>query len=123
LYRPSQLGLTASGSENVRAFVHKFLRGGKANAAIATSHKGNFAVELTHTFLLMSRFSRSVSGWTLDNAAILEATLRTTPVLCPAAAARGRIPPYRPVRGCRDKPRWRSPRLRQFHLSPGQCRA
>jgi len=34
LYRPSQLRLTASCDENVRAFVHELLRGRKANAAI-----------------------------------------------------------------------------------------
>jgi hypothetical protein len=35
LYRPSQLRLTAPRYEDVRAFVHKLLRRGKANAAIA----------------------------------------------------------------------------------------
>src|SRR5262245_42310026 len=62
LYRPSQLVLTASGGENVRDFIAKVLRGGKADTATATSHHGNFSVDLTHTFLLMSRSSRSVSG-------------------------------------------------------------
>jgi hypothetical protein len=50
-YRPSQLRLTAARYEDVRAFVHKLLRRGKANAAIATGNERNFSFKLVHVFL------------------------------------------------------------------------
>src|SRR5262245_45156526 len=51
LYRPSQLRLTAPRDEDVGAFVHKLLRRGKANTAIATRNEGNFSFQLVHIFL------------------------------------------------------------------------
>src|SRR5262249_42940560 len=49
-HRSSQFRLAAARYEDVRAFVDELFRRGKADAAIATSHKGNFAVEFTHMF-------------------------------------------------------------------------
>src|ERR1700730_8369612 len=51
-YRRSQFRISASRDEDVRAFVHKLLRRGEANAAIATSNECNFSFKLAHLFLL-----------------------------------------------------------------------
>jgi hypothetical protein len=51
LHRPIQLRLTAPGYKDVRAFVHKLLRGRKANTAIAASNERNFSFQLVHLFL------------------------------------------------------------------------
>src|SRR5262249_8961474 len=52
LDRHSQLRMTAPRDEDVRAFVHKLLRGGQANAATAASNNCDFSLKLTHVFLL-----------------------------------------------------------------------
>src|SRR5205823_14163451 len=59
LYCRSQLLLTASRDEHVRAFVHELLRRRQANAAIATSNECNFSFKLTHLFLLCRQVSCS----------------------------------------------------------------
>src|SRR6266404_4418320 len=51
LYRLSQLRLAAARYEDVRAFVHKLLRCGKANAAIATGNECNFSFKPVHVFI------------------------------------------------------------------------
>jgi hypothetical protein len=48
LYRRSQLRISASRYEDVRAFVHKLLRCRKANAATATRNESNFSFKLLH---------------------------------------------------------------------------
>src|SRR5262245_53060062 len=52
LDRRSQLRLTAPRDEDVRAFMHKLLRGRQANAAAAASNNCDFSLKLTHVFLL-----------------------------------------------------------------------
>src|SRR5262245_41482595 len=44
--------VTASSYKNVRAFVDKLFRRGKANAAIAASNERDFSFKLTHIVLL-----------------------------------------------------------------------
>src|SRR6266404_3817955 len=51
LCRRSQLLLTTARYEDVRAFVHKLLRRGKANATIATSNECNSSFKFVHIFL------------------------------------------------------------------------
>ena len=48
LDRRSQLWVTAPRDEDVRAFVHKLLRGRQANAATAASNDCDFSLKLTH---------------------------------------------------------------------------
>jgi hypothetical protein len=50
LDRRRQLGLTAPGYEDVCAFTYKLLRGGEANATVATGNERNFTFKLTHIF-------------------------------------------------------------------------
>jgi hypothetical protein len=60
-YRRSQLQITAPRYEDVRAFVHKLLRGGKANAVIATSKECNFLQAYPYIFSLVV-----ISLWKTD---------------------------------------------------------
>jgi hypothetical protein len=48
LYRSSQLRLTPSGDENIRAFVDELLRRRQANAAVTAGNECNFSFKLTH---------------------------------------------------------------------------
>src|SRR6266446_7760730 len=57
LYRRRQLRITTPGNEDVRALVHKLLRSGKADAAIATSNQCNSSFKFAHMFLLSPNFS------------------------------------------------------------------
>src|SRR6266478_9539563 len=54
LYRSSQLPITATRYEHVRAFVHELLRRRKTNAAIATGNQCNFSFKLGHGVLHQS---------------------------------------------------------------------
>src|SRR5207245_891725 len=60
LDRRRQLRLTAPRDEDVCAFVHKSLRRGEADAAVATRNEGNFSFKLTHVFLLSRHCSSSL---------------------------------------------------------------
>jgi hypothetical protein len=64
-YRSSQLRITASGYEDIRAFIHKALRGRKTNAASATSNECEFSIKFAHVFLLVRSLMnlRTVSGF------------------------------------------------------------
>src|SRR5437762_11484502 len=55
LEKKNQLRITATRYEDVRAFVDKLLRRGKANAAIAASNECDFSFKLAHVFLLSCR--------------------------------------------------------------------
>src|SRR5467141_3827928 len=57
LYRPSQLRLTAARDEDVCAFIHKLLRRGKANAAVAAGNECNFSFKLVHIFISSQKAS------------------------------------------------------------------
>jgi hypothetical protein len=53
--RRSQFCIPAPGDKDVCAFVHKLLRGRKADAAIGAGHNRDFSIKLTHVSLLSFR--------------------------------------------------------------------